>query len=223
MKPTQHTAEQIIRILEQAEKGAQTVAAICREHGIAENTFYRWRKAYGGMSVSEVQRLKELEKENARLKRLLAERMLEVDALKELLAKKSPTIAEQRDAVQFLAMQGISVRRACALVHIQRATFQYQERPRPDDEALLADSAVLAQENPRYGYRRIWALLRRKRPINRKRVHRLWKRASSRSNAGLGGEYMASRHRRCWQRRRITFGRMTSLRIAMSMARSCAS
>jgi putative transposase len=88
MKPTQHTAEQIIRILEQAEKGAQTVAAVCREHGIAENTFYRWRKAYGGMSVSEVQRLKELEKENARLKRLLAERMLEVDALKELLAKK---------------------------------------------------------------------------------------------------------------------------------------
>ena len=89
MKPTQHTAEQIIRILEQAEKGEQTVAAICREHGIAENTFYRWRKAYGGMSVSEVQRLKELEKENARLNRLLAERMLEVDALKELLAKKA--------------------------------------------------------------------------------------------------------------------------------------
>src|SRR5262245_16949641 len=50
-----------------------SIIAFCREHGIAENTFYRWRKAYGGMSVSEVQRLKELEKENARLKRLLAE------------------------------------------------------------------------------------------------------------------------------------------------------
>jgi putative transposase len=88
MRPNHHTAEQIIRILEQAEKGEQTVAAICREHAIAENTFYRWRKTYGGMSVSEAQRLKELEKENARLKRLLAERLLEVDALKELLAKK---------------------------------------------------------------------------------------------------------------------------------------
>jgi putative transposase len=87
MKPNQHTAEQIIKILEQAEKGEQTVAAVCRDHGIAENTFYRWRKAYGGMSVNEAQRLKELEKENARLKRLLAERLLEVDALKELLAK----------------------------------------------------------------------------------------------------------------------------------------
>ena len=88
MRPNHHTAEQIIKILEQAEKGEQTVAAICREHAIAENTFYRWRKTYGGMSVSEAQRLKELEKENARLKRLLAERLLEVDALKELLAKK---------------------------------------------------------------------------------------------------------------------------------------
>ncbi len=89
MKPNHHPVEQIIKILEQAEKGEQTVAAVCREHGIAENTFYRWRKAYANMSVNEAQRLQELEKENARLKRLLAERDLEVDALKELLANKS--------------------------------------------------------------------------------------------------------------------------------------
>ena len=88
MKTSQHTAEQIIKILEKAEKGDQTIAALCREHGIAENTFYRWRKSYGGMSVNEAQRLKELEKENTRLKRLLAERMLENDLLKELLGKK---------------------------------------------------------------------------------------------------------------------------------------
>ena len=88
MKTTTHTPEQIIKILEQAEKGEQTITAICREHGIAENTFYRWRKAYGGMSVNEAQRLKELEKENNRLKRLLAERVLENDLLKELLGKK---------------------------------------------------------------------------------------------------------------------------------------
>jgi putative transposase len=89
MKASQHTAEQIIKILEQAEKGDQTIGAVCRTHGIAENTFYRWRKTYGGMSVNEAQRLKELEKENARLKRLLAERMLEVDAFKDLLGKKA--------------------------------------------------------------------------------------------------------------------------------------
>ena len=89
METNQHTAEQIVKILEQAERGEQSVGAVCREHGIAEATFYRWRSAYGGMSVNETQRLKELEKENARLKRLLAERMLEVDAMKELLAKKA--------------------------------------------------------------------------------------------------------------------------------------
>ncbi|WP_322489292.1 transposase, partial [Chloroflexus sp.] len=88
MKPSQHTTEQIIKILEQAEKGEQTVGSVCREHGITETTFYRWRRAYGGMSVSEAQRLKELEKENGRLKRLLAERVLEIDLLKELLGKK---------------------------------------------------------------------------------------------------------------------------------------
>ena len=88
MKSNQHTAEQIITILDQALTGKQTVASICRDYGIAENTFYRWRKIYSGMTVSDVQRLKELEKENSRLKRLLAERMLENDLLKELLQKK---------------------------------------------------------------------------------------------------------------------------------------
>ena len=88
MKLPTYSAEQILKILEQADKAEQTVTAVCREHGIAEATFYRWRKAYSGLSVSELQRLKELEKENARLKRLLAERVLEIDLLKELLGKK---------------------------------------------------------------------------------------------------------------------------------------
>jgi putative transposase len=88
MKQGQFSQEQIVAILHQAEKGEQTIQTLCREHGIAETTFYRWRKIYDGMTVSEAQRLKELEKENTRLKRLLAERDLEIDALKEYLAKK---------------------------------------------------------------------------------------------------------------------------------------
>jgi len=86
------------------------------------------------------------------------------------------TIAEQRDAVRFLATKGISVRRACCLAQVQRATFHYQARPRLEEDGLVADITELAQQHPRYGYRRVWALLRRKRTINRKRVHRLWKR-----------------------------------------------
>lgn len=89
MKMPTYSAEQILKILEQADTGEQSVTAVCREHGIAEATFYRWRKIYSGMNVQEVQRLRELEKENARLKRLLAERVLEIDLLKELLAKKT--------------------------------------------------------------------------------------------------------------------------------------
>ena len=88
MKRGQFSQEQIVAILHQAERGEQTIQVICREHGIAETTFYRWRNAYGGMTVPEAQRLKELEKENARLKRLLAERDLALDALQEYLQKK---------------------------------------------------------------------------------------------------------------------------------------
>jgi putative transposase len=85
-------------------------------------------------------------------------------------------VAERRDAVRFLLTKHLSVQRACALVQLQRATFLYQPRPARDDE-LLRELKALAQAHPRYGYRRAWAVLRRTRTVNRKRVHRLWKRA----------------------------------------------
>ena len=88
MKQGQFSQEEIVSILQLAERGETTVRDLCREKGITETTFYRWRRAYGGMTVPETQRLKELEKENARLKRLLAERDLAIDALQEYLAKK---------------------------------------------------------------------------------------------------------------------------------------
>jgi putative transposase len=88
VKQERFSEEKIVGILREAEKREKPIADLCREHGIAEQTFCRWRKKYGGMDTTDVQRLKELTVENARLKRLLAERDLEVDALKELLAKK---------------------------------------------------------------------------------------------------------------------------------------
>ena len=88
MKKGQFTDEQIVSILQEAEKGEKTISELCREHNIAEATYYRWKRRFGGMEVNEAQRLRELEKENARLKRLLAERDLEVDLMKEYLAKK---------------------------------------------------------------------------------------------------------------------------------------
>ena len=87
MKQGQFSDEQIVVLLQEAEKGDKTIAALCKERGITEATFYRWRSKFGAMPVKEVQRLKELERENSRLKKLLAERDLDVDALKEVLAK----------------------------------------------------------------------------------------------------------------------------------------
>ena len=89
MKTSQFSSEQIIKILEQAERGEQTLGLICREHGMTATTFDRGRKKFGGMTVPAPQRLRALEKANTRLKRLLAERALEVDALKVRLATKS--------------------------------------------------------------------------------------------------------------------------------------
>lgn len=88
MKRSQFSEEQILAILREAERGETTIGSVCRNHSISENTFYKWRQKYGGLDVAQLKRLRELEQENARLKRLLAERDLEIDIVKEVLAKK---------------------------------------------------------------------------------------------------------------------------------------
>ena len=87
MKRSKFTEEQIIGILREPEAGAKT-ADLCRRHGISSATFYAWKAKFGGMDVSDAKRLKALEEENARLKRLLAESLLDQAALKDLLSRK---------------------------------------------------------------------------------------------------------------------------------------
>lgn len=87
MKRSKFTEEQIIGILREHEAGAKT-ADLCRRHGISSATFYAWKAKFGGMDVSDAKRLKALEEENARLKRLLAESLLDQAALKDLLSRK---------------------------------------------------------------------------------------------------------------------------------------
>ena len=87
MKQSRFTEEQIIGVLKEGEAGVP-VAEISRKHGICEQTYYRWKAKYGGLEVSEARRLRSLEEENRRLKQLVAEQALDIQALKAVLGKK---------------------------------------------------------------------------------------------------------------------------------------
>ena len=87
MRKSKFTEEQIIAILAEQERGMVT-SDVCRRHGVSSATFYKWKAKFGGMTVSEAKRLKALEDENAKLKKLLAEQMLDLAAMKDLVSKK---------------------------------------------------------------------------------------------------------------------------------------
>jgi putative transposase len=87
MKASRFTTEQIVGILQEAASGTQA-RVLCRRHGITETTFYRWRRLYGGMQKSEARRLRQLEDENRRLKKIIAEQALDLAALKDVAGRK---------------------------------------------------------------------------------------------------------------------------------------
>ena len=87
MKESRFTAEQVINILKEADQGMK-IDELCRRYGISKATYYQWKAKFGGMCVSEAQRLRTLESENSRLKRLVAEQALDIVTLKEIVSKK---------------------------------------------------------------------------------------------------------------------------------------
>ncbi len=112
MKRKRHTEEQIIASLKEHEAGVKT-ADLCRKHGVSEATFYNWMAKYGGLEVSEARRMKGLESENARLKKLLADAMLDNAALKDLLAKNGDARCQARGCRS--CVFGVRVERAAGV------------------------------------------------------------------------------------------------------------
>ena len=89
MKKSKFTEEQIVRILQEAAGGGKTQAQVCKDHGVSQNTFYLWKRKYAGLETDDLRRLRELEKENEALKILLAERDLEISAVKKAFRKSA--------------------------------------------------------------------------------------------------------------------------------------
>ncbi|WP_126464298.1 IS3 family transposase [Propionibacterium australiense] len=182
-KRKRHTPEQVVRKLGQADRmlaeGAG-IAVVCRELGISEQTYYRWRNQYGGLKADDAKRLKELEKQNATLKRLLAEAELEKAALKELAGGKLLSPARRRAAVTHLIrVLQVSERMACRLVGLSRSAYR---RPLKADTAADPDRGfrgwlcAWAKEHPRWGYRRAYHDARAEGwSVNHKKVQRLWR------------------------------------------------
>ncbi|MBA4045030.1 MAG: IS3 family transposase [Erythrobacter sp.] len=175
MKRVRFSEEQIIGVLKEAEAGAKT-ADLARRHGVSEATIYNWKAKYGGLEVSEARRLRELESENAKLKRLLADAMLDQAALKDLLFKKVVTPAAKREAVAHLqTCHGMSERRACRVIDADRKSMRYRST-RDDDGDLREKLRELANQRRRFGYRRLHILLLREGVmINRKKTQRLYR------------------------------------------------
>ncbi|MCK5485736.1 MAG: IS3 family transposase [Desulfobacterales bacterium] len=181
MPRKRYTPEQIISKLREAEvllSQGQTVTQASKQLSVSEQTYYRWRKEYGGMRTSQVRRLKDLEKENVRLKKLVADLALDNAILKEASFGKLISPARRRRAVERVQQTlGVSERRACTVLSQPRSTQRYSVN-RAEDEAVLTEHIIeLASQYGRYGYRRITAMLRNQGwRVNHKRVERIWRK-----------------------------------------------
>ncbi|WGD32305.1 IS3 family transposase [Ancylobacter sp. WKF20] len=164
-----------VQILKEHEAGVP-VADLCRKHGVSDASIYKWKARFGGMDVSEAKRLRALQDENAKLKRMLADAMLDNVAMKDLPGKEVVTSSAERRAVAHLMeAHGMSERRACKATGFCRMTMRYRAA-RGNDASLRERMKAIALERRRFGYRRLHVLLRREGfRVNHKRLFRLYR------------------------------------------------
>eukprot|EP01037_Dinobryon_pediforme_P039647 gene39647-48372_t len=154
MKKARFTDEQIVRILQEADR--DPIAAVAKRHGVGESSIYVWRKRFGDMGTDDVKRLRNLEQENSRLKKILAERDLEIEA---------------RYAIE----RGVSQRRACALLQVARSGLTYTCKMPIKDAPIVQAMRHYSDKYPRFGARRVRIFLRRDGiALGRDRTARIW-------------------------------------------------
>ncbi|WP_310621596.1 IS3 family transposase [Flexibacterium corallicola] len=173
--------EEIVVKLRQVEvlmgQGMARLDAI-RQIGVTEQTYYRWKKKYGGMGTEQLKELKRLQKENERLRRAVSDLTLDKLILTEAAKGKLLSPARRRACINHIRSQvKVSERRVCRVLGQHRSTQRRFPKGRADEDQLVADMIELARQYGRYGYRRIAALLREAGwQVNDKRVERLWRR-----------------------------------------------
>nr|WP_108820637.1 IS3 family transposase [Pseudovibrio sp. Alg231-02] len=174
MKASKFSEAQIAFVLKQAEDGT-AVAEVCRKAGVSQATFYSWRKKYAGLMPSEMKRLRQLEAENGRLKKLVADLSLDKAMLQDVLQKKPLKPARKRKLVdEVREAWKVSVRKACHALKVDRSLYTYKSR-RGDQAALKLRIKEICETRIRFGYRRVHVLLRREGwAVNQKRVRRLY-------------------------------------------------
>ncbi|WP_153006847.1 IS3 family transposase [Sphingomonas sanguinis] len=181
MPSKKHKPEEIIGKLREVEivlgQGGTTAEA-CRRIAVSEQTYYRWRKEYGGLKTDQARRMKDLEKENARLRRAISDLTLDKLILQEAAKGKLLSPARRRRCIdQVREVLDVSERRVCRVLGQHRSTQRKVPCGADDEQALTDDVVALAKQYGRYGYRRVTALLHAAGwSVNHKRVERIWRR-----------------------------------------------
>nr|WP_245649054.1 IS3 family transposase [Magnetovibrio blakemorei] len=177
MKNSRYSDSQIIAILKQAEAGTP-VPELCREHGMSSASFYKWRAKYGGMDASLMSRMKELEAENARLKKMYAEVQLQNDVIKEAMGKKVVRPSRRREmAKDFVCKGRLTIRSACEVFMISETCYRYQPKLSDENAEIGEWLQVLTNRQRNWGFMLCFLYLRNVKGFgwNHKRVYRIYK------------------------------------------------
>lgn len=172
MRKSRFTESQIVAILKQTDGGVP-IKDVVRQHGISVPTYYKWKSRYGGMDVAELARVRELEAENSKLKRLYAEQALEIHALKDVIAKKAVTPSTRREVATVFRARLVSAARVSATRLARSAWYRpISDRSAADASLIDALQAVIARHG-RWGF---WKCFRRLRLDGHRWNHkRMWR------------------------------------------------